>query len=393
MPADPTDRKAFMLEQFEAATEEPDEVPIEVEAPAEEPEKPEPAEKPDPDTEPRAGETPEEKAARLRDDKGRFQADEKAGRGKERASAKPKVEGATVADPKKPAAAAAEPVKAPGADLKAPQSWTAAAREAWKDVPPAARQEIHRLEGETRRVLQENAGLRRESGEAQQFRAQVQETLRPYETLARASGMNAMQYADSVLQAAAALSVGTPQQKAGMFAQLLVNYGADLDMVNAALQGHLPVGGPPPQRQPPGPQQQPVDVRAVVQEQFQALQQQALSAKADRDLEAFTANPPEFLNDVWEDMQLVLDNAAQRGRNLTYEQAYDAACKMNDEVQGIIQQRKAAEAATRGSAAAPTQRARTAAATVRSRPAQVGTEAADPTDRRAMLAKFAGKAS
>lgn len=384
-----TDRRAMLAEAFNRSTEteeEPAEAPEVEETPADEPEAPAAEAAPED-----GGETEEKpEGERGRDDKGRFTERPAAKPVAEKAPKAPKA--ATPAKPKPGEAApvatqppkAAEPPKGP--DIKPPQSWTAQAREAWKDVPPAAKQEIVRLEGETKRVLQENAGLRRQSAEAGQFRQQIETNLRPWEGIFRAEGTDPLSGAMNVVQTYGQLHYGAPQQKAQILLGLIQRFSSfdDINAVaEAVAQGRAPAAAPAPRQAAPPPQA--VDPRALIREEFQNIQQAAVMQRAEKDYDSFLAAQPEFLNDVFEDMQTILDAAATRGRNLTYQEAYDRAVKMHDGVQAILAQRAQAAAATQPSATAPTARARAAAATVRSRPTSVSGPAVDPNDRRAML--------
>jgi hypothetical protein len=391
-----TDRRAMLREAFDRSTagdEEEVETPAAEETPEEPVEAPAAAEETPAEHE---GETEEQKAARERDEKGRFAAapkekEEKAPKAP-KAAAAPKAKPGTAPEPKPAAPAVPAQAAAPapkGPETKPPQSWTPAEREQWGKLTPEAQRAVLRTEGETRRVLQENAGLRREYGEAQKFRSEIDNGLRPFEGIFRSQGMDPLSGAMSVVRTYAALHYGAPQQKADILADLIVRFG-DVDSVNAAMERRgagVPAAPQPQYRQPQA--QQPVDYRAAIREELAGLTQQAVSSRADRDLEAFLATSPEFAQDpqVWEDMQVVLDAAAKGGRNVTYQQAYDRALKMNEEIQGVLQQRAQAAAMAQPSATAPTARARTAAATVRSKPAPAVTQAVDPKDRRAMLQK------
>jgi hypothetical protein len=401
-------RMAALTKEFErlAGDEEPE---AEV-APAEaEPEPTEPQAEPEPEAAPE-GETAEQKADRERDDKGRFAAGkEKGGKEKPDTTGKPKpgakVEttapkpGATTTTkpPEKAAATATEPARPAAPTTRAPQSWTPQAREEWAKVPPAAQQEILRLEGETRRVLSENAQVRKAYGEAQQFRSTIEEHLvRPYEGIFRAEGLDPYQGVASIVQTYAALHVAPQQQKDAILADLVTRYGT-IEGMNAILQGQAPAqaaAAPAPmQRQAPQ-----VDPRAIIREELQALAQQRESQQADGELSTFMhsgpgGTEPEFIQDVWQPMQLILDAADAQGRKLTFEQAYNMALKMDENLQSILAQRAAAAAVTAQPSASPAQRARVAAATVRSKPAGGGDPTPAATDRRAMLEKAAAERS
>lgn len=309
-------------------------------------------------------------AERARDEKGRFA----------KGGEKPKAEAKTVdpkpADPAKPSeakpATEANPLEpkpeSAAPPIRAPQSWKPAEREAFAKAPPEVQQAALRREAEITRALQETA-------EARKTVDQVQRTLSPYETIARANGMDAMQYAGSVLQTAAVLHMGAPQQKAALVAQIISAYGIDVDAVNAVMQGQAPAQH--------APQQAPQDVSRLVQEEFQKRAQAASEQKAALAWQEFQAGSPEFLADVQEDMKLILEKAGRENRNMTYQQAYDRACKLNEDVSAILAQRKAAEAAK--AQIASTQRTRAAASSVKPMPAAA--VSAQPADRREVLSR------
>jgi hypothetical protein len=323
-------------------------------------------------------ETAAEAAARARDEKGRFatkpaeKAAEKPAAAPEGAEKAAKAKAAAVGQGKPaavvtpPAVAGAPAPEAPA--VKAPQSWTPAEREAWAKAPPEIQKAVDRREREMARTLQETAPIR-------QYAQQVHQSLAPYEGIARASGMDAMTWAGQALQTFAGLHQGTPQHRAGIIAQAIATYGIDVEAVNAAMQGQ-----PAPQAQP---QQQPPDVNRLVEQAIQQRVQQARQVKAETAWQEFTGSQPEFLETVFPDMQEIVSLAERQGRNITYQQAYDRACKLNEEVSKILDQRKAAEAAKAQQAS--TQRARAAASSVRSTPA-VATPT-QPADRRAVLSQ------
>lgn len=248
-----------------------------------------------------------------------------------------------------PTPAAGQPVvDAPA--IKAPQSWTPAAREAFAKAPPEVQREVTRRETEITRTLQETA-------QARQVASQVRETLAPFEGLARANGMDSLRYAGSVMQTAAALHMGTPVQKAHIVAQLIRAYAIDVDGVNAVMQGQAPAQTAQP----------PQDVGQLVEQALQARIQQATETRATQAWQEFESNAPEFLADVKDAMREILMVAGQQGRTMTYQQAYDRACKMDEGVSETLAQRKSAAAARTAQPVTPA--ARAAASSIRSRPA------------------------
>lgn len=301
--------------------------------------------------------SPAEGDSRARDGKGRFAPKTEAAPA---AKAPPKPAAPLTVSPG-PAKPVSQPLAAVAPSVRPPQSWTLAEREAFLQAPKAVQDAALRREAEFSRAFEESAGARR-------FQAQAQETLRPFETLARANGQDVMAYAGNVLQTAAVLQMGHPQQIAGVLATLVRQqvgkYGPQFVEQIATMLDQAP------QQQGPQGYQPPVDMNAQVERVIQQRVEAATQARAQRDAAAFQATNPEFLEDVRAEMQMILHGAAQAGRAMTYQQAYDRACKMNDDVTKILEQRKAASAAATANAA--TQRTRAAASGIRSTPATAG---------------------
>jgi hypothetical protein len=338
------------LESAIAADAEPafETAPVETEA------APEPVE-----TQPEPQETAAEAAQRARDEKGRF-----AQKPPEAKAAAPKP-----AEPAKPAPAAEakplEPKPEPVASVKAPQSFKPAVRELAQKLPAEFRpilEESLRIDNEAKRALND-------SHQARQFATQVQQQLAPYETIARANGTDAMTWAGSALQMVASLYAGTPQQRAQTIANAISMSGADIDAINAVMQGQAPQGHA-------APQQQSQDVSRLVQQEFQRVAQEAQQQRATNAWEEFQASAPEFLEDVKDDMRFILEREGAAGRNMTYQQAYDRACKLNEGVSATLEQRKSTAAVR---AQAPTvQRAKVAGSSIRATPAATATRPAGP---------------
>jgi hypothetical protein len=365
------DRHAVLSEAFDRLAAEPDPEPVvepaEVAAPAEI------------DVEPDTRTA----AERARDDKGRFapkgdtKLPETSAAAPERAQ---KVDAGktTAANQGKPAGAESPPSPAgqPAPEtpaVKPPQSWKPAAREAFSKAPPEVQQEVMRREHEITRTLQENA-------EARKFAETVQRQLSPFEGLARANGMDAMSYAGSVMQAAAQLFQGPRPARHAVVASLIQQAGLtsdeDLTAISQALAGK---GAAPSQ-----PQTQPAfDPRAEVHRVLQEERQREDAERSRQVVQDFIATQPEFLNDVYEDMAAIIESDKRAGRNPDVKRAYDRACKLNEDVSKILEQRKAVETARTAQAA--TQRTRAAASSIRSQPAVAAS--AQPADRREVIAR------
>lgn len=207
--------------------------------------------------------------------------------------------------------AGATPVATP-APIAAPASWKAAEKAFWDKIPPEARAAVMRREQETQRVLSHSA-------EARKHQQSFQQAMTPYQPLFDAYGVkDPIQALIPLMQTRAALEVGNPDQKAQLVANLVHQFGIDIQKLDGFL-----VKGPTPQ----APVQQALDPRSIpelqplfqIAEQFKQ-QQETKVAAAIAEVESL----PHF-EELREDMADVLDRAAARGKSLTVKQAYDVA--------------------------------------------------------------------
>lgn len=330
---------------------------------------------PEPANEPQAVEAPEapanepmeaqDKPGRSRDDAGRFakEKNEKpaaaSGTEANRAEMPKSAARAKVTEEKPSLTPAPAPVAPPVASptqesVKAPQSWRPQAREKFAALPPEVQKEIARVEYETQTKVRENA-------EAQKVSSRFRETIEPFIPLMRRSGaQDPFQAIGSLLQTADVLANGNDAQKAGMMARLFHSYGINIDHFAKALDG-----APQQQTQQPrslGPQ----DVERMLEQKIQAMRQQAMAQSSQRQLQEFEANPPEFYEDVRDRMADIMELEAKRGKQVTLQQAYDMACRIDPEISQLVQSRAKP---TNGPPIASRQ-SKLAASSVKSTPAQ-----------------------
>lgn len=278
---------------------------------------------------------------------------------------------------------ASEPPKPTAPAVKAPQSWRPEVREKWASLPPEVQAEVARREKEVGAALQESATARKGW---ESFR----EVVGPYEALIRAEGGEPLKAVGSLLQTAAALRTAPPAMKAKLVANIIQQYGVPVDVLDAALAGHAPAApaqGTPPQQLDPEALLQQAEQRVF--QRIQGQQQQALTAKAQQEAEAFiSGGEAEFIEEesggvrIRDLMANFLDAAGRSGVRLTLKDAYDRACAIHPEVSKVLEQRKAAQTATASQAA--TQRAKAAASSVRSQPA-APPQASQPDDLRSLI--------
>jgi cytochrome c556 len=221
-------------------------------------------------------------------------------------------------------------------DERPPVSLSAAAREAWKDTPPAMRAEIAKREADFARGIQKYA----ESAKRVQS---MDRMLAPYSQYFAING-GAPKAIGEALQTAALLQQGSPVQKAQAAAQLIKQFGVDISTLDSLLVGEAP----PEAAQVQSQVQQAVQQAVAPYQQQMASMQQAQQATMQRaqqevysEVDAFGADPAhEFYHDVKLDMADIMDLAAQRGLQLSLKDAYDRACTMNPEIQRIVQNRR-----------------------------------------------------
>lgn len=209
---------------------------------------------------------------------------------------------------------------------KPPVGLAPAAREAWKDTPKAVQDAVRKREQDYEK------GVMKYAENAKRAEA-MDRVFQPYSQLFAMNGGpgNVM---PGLLQTASMLQMGSPQQKAAQVAQLIKQFGVDVNTLDSLLVGEAP---------PQGQQQQP-DINQLVDQRFQHYQQQQMEAQRQRtaqevqsEVQAFAQNPAnEFYADVSETMADLMDIAANRGRDLTMDQAYEQACQMNPQIRQIL---------------------------------------------------------
>lgn len=286
-----------------------------------------------------------------RDEKGKFAEPEKAVKREMTPGPKagPKTEQAT---PKEKG----DPIE------RAPQAWKPEAREFWKDIPEAARREILRTEQNVQQTL-------RDTVEDRRFAQAVKETIRPFEYLIKAENGNPIQAIDNLMSTAARLRTGNANDVAALVTDIVNQFGIGrfgqgfINSLDASLAGKVPT-------------QQIDPTVAAMQQQIQQMQQyftsqqqmqtQQMEYGAQTEVSSFMQTA-EFGNDVREEMADIIEMAAQRGLEVSLQDAYDRACWANPEIRRILSERQTRERAQQTNQVAQT--ARRAAVSVGGSPA------------------------
>jgi len=256
----------------------------------------------------------------------------------------------------------APPVKQSRID-RAPQSWKKEAKGEWNNIPLHVRQEVHKREMEVQKVLQETAPVR-------QFAEQFQQTIAPYQARMQALGTNPIQAVQNLLNADYQLSSAPKGQRAALMAQFIKDYDIDIVALDEALAGA-------PQTQ----QSQNTDIQALVQQQLQQAlaplmqreqaQRQQAQEQINHTVESMALDPKyPYFDDVRMDMADLIDSRAKRGIDLSLEEAYAMATRMNPEVYAQTQRQNTVQSANQQHQQA--QRAKNAASSVTGVPAAGG---------------------
>lgn len=241
-----------------------------------------------------------------------------------------------------------EPAKvetpAPAAPEKAPASWKATTREKWATLDPEVRAEIMRRETETSLALNQTAQQRRIADE-------FQRTIAPYMPHFQADGQQPLQAIQGMLQASAQLRNGAPAQKAAVIAQVIQQFGVDVGLLDQHLASHY--SGQAAPMDPTSGVMQTIRAELTPIQQFmqrqaarEAAQEQATQHRLMSEITDFVSKA-EFFEDVRQDVADLLDLAANRGIEMSLQEAYDKATMLHPQVSSVVAQRKAAQAATR----------------------------------------------
>lgn len=276
-----------------------------------------------------------------------------------------------------------QPTQLP-ANLRPPASWTPEARETWSKLDPVAQREVYRREREITETL-------RTTAEARNFYSEAGRIIGPYMPMIQAEGSNPIQAMDNLFRTAATLRTGTPQVKASLVADLIMQYGVDIEALDSAIVAKR--GGQP---SPQGSQQP--DIGALIDQRLRPVLEQlnpiiSNTRQAEQETtHRLQTETEQFMNDernefAWDlkdDMADILDMASRRGIKISLQDAYQRAIMLHPTISGIVQSRKGQP---RGETEAA-RRARLAAASLSNdgAPGREGEDGDDDSVRAAILA-------
>jgi hypothetical protein len=196
----------------------------------------------------------------------------------------------------------------------------------------------------------------------------------PYESIIRSQNSTPLAAVSNLMNTAARLTLGTPQQKAQVLSEIIQNYGVDIQVLDSVLAGTAVPDESNKIQQII--QQQLAPVQQFMQQigQARAQRQQRATQTIDSEINQF-AQEVDFFEDVREDMADILDLASKRGQEMSLDEAYARAVSLNPEIAKIVGQRMAARQQQQGGSQDAVQRARIAASSVRGSPPAAGAKA------------------
>ena len=216
-------------------------------------------------------------------------------------------------------------------DDKPPVGLSPAAREAWKETPPALKAEIAKREKDYATGIQKNAEWANRA-------KQMDQVLDPYKGFLATNGGAAA--IPAVLERAMTLQMGTPNQRAQAAADIINQFGVDIQMLDELLSGQ----SQPEQPQQMSPLEQRMQAFLDQQEYVQQSSYHQQQEQVNQGISAFLSDPKnEFAGDLTDDMADILEMSARRGQVMSLEDAYSRACQMNPEISRVINGRNSTQ--------------------------------------------------
>lgn len=245
-----------------------------------------------------------------------------------------------------------------------PKSWNAEARKMFRELPPQAREYILRREREQEQGVQK---LKQQYEAKSQFADEMWGAIAPYQQMFQAEGTNPAAAVQNLLNMAAIMRTGTPEQKRDLLIKTAQDFGVDLmgDGTGAA-----PVVDPALSTLHNEVTTLKQQLIAQQQAQMQAQQQELV-----QEIEKFRADKPYF-----DEVQHTMGQLLDAGIASDLDDAYERAIRINDDVWQRVQadreKQKAAEAAAKAKERA--KKAKRAAASISGAPGAAGSGSPGP---------------
>lgn len=228
----------------------------------------------------------------------------------------------------------AEAEKEQEPSVEIPEYLSPEAREAWKDTPDAIKAEYATREANYQRGIEK---YKQDAGRAQQ----IDQALAPHSQIIAMNG-GAGKFIPDLLNAAAALQLGTPQQKAQAAANIINQFGVPIEELDGVLVGAAPT----PEATQASQLEQMLEQKLAPVQQFMGQmnqnaqqQQNQQREQINNELAAF-AQKNEFYTDVRGEMADMLDMAGKRGVEMSLQDAYNRCISLRPDIQNIVNARQ-----------------------------------------------------
>jgi hypothetical protein len=267
-----------------------------------------------------------------------------------------------------------------------PVSWKGEAKKVWTDLPVHVRQEVMRREMQTERILRDSSLDRRKVQE-------ITQVLTPHmDRIAANYQGNPLMAINNLLETERVLNVGTPMNKAQMVADIIKQFNIDIGTLDSLLAGS-PVSEQVRQQsdveklldQRLAPvmsyfQQQQAERQRIIQESEQRVVQTVEQMAVDH------VNYPYF-SEVREDMADIIEMGAKRNIDVSLQEAYNRAVRMNGHTAQAVETRQSTQAATQAALQAhqEAQKAKGAAVSVSGSPSTTSGPTVDPSNLRSLI--------
>ena len=217
--------------------------------------------------------------------------------------------------------------------IKAPIDWSPKEREDWSKIPRHLQDKIMQREAATSTLMNETA-------QARQTHGQFTQLANTYgAVLSGVAGNSPMEAVENLFSTVANLRMGNPIQKAQIISDLVSDYGVDIHALDAALTGTMPAQDSNAHLESMIDQRMaPVNQFLQSQQQSAANQQQQVVQAAQQEVGQFSQNA-EFFQDVRNDMADLVEMASSRGVHMSMDDAYNKACSLNPQIQGVLAER------------------------------------------------------
>ena len=231
------------------------------------------------------------------------------------------------------AESAPEVEEADNKSVKAPIDWSPKEREDWSKIPRHLQDKIKQRENDTANLMNETAQARQTHGQFQQLASTYGAAL------SGVAGNTPMEAVENLFSTVANLRMGSPIQKAQIISDLVSDYGVDIHALDAALTGTMPAQDSNAHLESMIDQRMaPVNQFLQSQQQSVASQQQQIVQAAQQEVGQFSQNA-EFFQDVRNDMADLVEMASSRGVHMSMDDAYNKACSLNPQIQGVLAER------------------------------------------------------